>query len=58
MSVDLPEPEGPHSTIFSPARTVKFGDHHMHGMEGVRFYTKLKTITSKRPVRDPSSRPL
>ena len=26
-----------------------FGDHHMHGPEGVRFYTKLKTITSRWP---------
>ena len=28
-----------------------FGDQHMHGPEGVRFYTKLKTITSKWPTR-------
>ena len=27
-----------------------FGDQHMHGPEGVRFYTKLKTITSKWPT--------
>jgi len=26
-----------------------FGDQHMHGMEGVRFYTKLKTVTSRWP---------
>ena len=26
-----------------------FGDHHMHGPEGVRFYTSLKTITSRWP---------
>jgi malonate-semialdehyde dehydrogenase (acetylating)/methylmalonate-semialdehyde dehydrogenase len=26
-----------------------FGDQHVHGMEGVRFYTKLKTITSRWP---------
>jgi len=24
-----------------------FGDHHIHGPEGVRFYTKLKTITTR-----------
>jgi acyl-CoA reductase-like NAD-dependent aldehyde dehydrogenase len=24
-----------------------FGDHHMHGPEGVRFYTRLKTITTR-----------
>lgn len=27
-----------------------FGDHHMHGPEGVRFYTKLKTITTRWPT--------
>ena len=25
------------------------GDHAMHGKEGVNFYTKLKTITSRWP---------
>lgn len=24
-----------------------FGDHYVHGMEGVRFYTRLKTVTSR-----------
>jgi malonate-semialdehyde dehydrogenase (acetylating) / methylmalonate-semialdehyde dehydrogenase len=27
-----------------------FGDHCMHGPEGVRFYTRLKTITSRWPA--------
>jgi malonate-semialdehyde dehydrogenase (acetylating)/methylmalonate-semialdehyde dehydrogenase len=27
-----------------------FGDHHVHGMEGVRFCTKLKTVTSRWPT--------
>lgn len=27
-----------------------FGDHHMHGPEGVRFYTRLKTITTSWPT--------
>ena len=26
-----------------------FGDSNMHGMEGVRFYSHLKTITSRWP---------
>ncbi len=26
-----------------------FGDHYVHGMEGVRFYTRLKTITARWP---------
>jgi malonate-semialdehyde dehydrogenase (acetylating)/methylmalonate-semialdehyde dehydrogenase len=27
-----------------------FGDLHMHGMEGVHFYTRLKTTTSRWPT--------
>lgn len=27
-----------------------FADHHMHGDEGVRFYTKLTTITTRWPT--------
>jgi malonate-semialdehyde dehydrogenase (acetylating) / methylmalonate-semialdehyde dehydrogenase len=27
-----------------------FGDHHMHGHEGVRFYTRLKTATARWPT--------
>jgi malonate-semialdehyde dehydrogenase (acetylating)/methylmalonate-semialdehyde dehydrogenase len=26
-----------------------FGDVHMHGEEGVRFWTKLKTVTARWP---------
>ena len=26
-----------------------FGDSGMHGMEGIKFYTKLKTVTSRWP---------
>jgi len=27
-----------------------FGDHHMYGPEGVRFWTKIKTVTSRWPT--------
>jgi len=27
-----------------------FGDHHSHGAEGVRFYTRLKSVTSRWPT--------
>ncbi|TFV41374.1 CoA-acylating methylmalonate-semialdehyde dehydrogenase [Bradyrhizobium niftali] len=27
-----------------------FGDHHMHGPEGVRFNTRMKTVTSRWPT--------
>ena len=26
-----------------------FGDHSMHGTEGIHFFTKLKTVTSRWP---------
>jgi malonate-semialdehyde dehydrogenase (acetylating) / methylmalonate-semialdehyde dehydrogenase len=26
-----------------------FGDHHVHGPEGVRFYTRLKNVTARWP---------
>jgi len=26
-----------------------FGDHHIHGPEGVRFYTRLKTVSMRWP---------
>ena len=29
---------------------VLFGDHAMHGMDGVRFFTRLKTVTSRWPT--------
>ncbi len=27
-----------------------FGDHAMHGPEGVRFYTRIKTVTARCPT--------
>jgi len=27
-----------------------FGDHYVHGPEGVRFYTHLKTVTARWPT--------
>jgi malonate-semialdehyde dehydrogenase (acetylating)/methylmalonate-semialdehyde dehydrogenase len=43
-----PVPMAFHS--FGGWKASLFGDHHMHGPEGVRFYTKLKTITSRWPT--------
>jgi malonate-semialdehyde dehydrogenase (acetylating)/methylmalonate-semialdehyde dehydrogenase len=33
-----------------------FGDLHVHGTDGVRFYTRLKTVTARWPrgARGPS----
>ena len=45
INVPIPVPMAFHS--FGGWKASLFGDHHMHGPEGVRFYTKLKTITSR-----------
>jgi len=48
INVPIPVPVAYHS--FGGWKRSLFGDHHMHGPEGVRFYTKLKTITSRWPT--------
>jgi malonate-semialdehyde dehydrogenase (acetylating)/methylmalonate-semialdehyde dehydrogenase len=30
-----------------------FGDFHIHGPEGVRFYTRAKVVTTRWPAGDP-----
>ncbi|WP_028944777.1 CoA-acylating methylmalonate-semialdehyde dehydrogenase [Pseudomonas vranovensis] len=45
INVPIPVPMAFHS--FGGWKNSLFGDHHMHGPEGVRFYTRLKTITSR-----------
>jgi malonate-semialdehyde dehydrogenase (acetylating)/methylmalonate-semialdehyde dehydrogenase len=48
INVPIPVPMAFHS--FGGWKASLFGDHHMHGPEGVRFYTRLKTITSRWPT--------
>lgn len=47
VNVPIPVPVGYHS--FGGWKQSSFADHGMHGMEGVRFFTRLKTITSRWP---------
>jgi malonate-semialdehyde dehydrogenase (acetylating) / methylmalonate-semialdehyde dehydrogenase len=47
INIPIPVPMAFHS--FGGWKRSLFGDQHMHGMEGVRFYTKLKTVTSRWP---------
>ncbi len=47
VNVPIPVPVAYHS--FGGWKRSLFGDHHMHGAEGVRFYTKAKYITSRWP---------
>ena len=49
INIPIPVPMAFHS--FGGWKRSLFGDQHMHGPEGVRFYTKLKTITSRWPIR-------
>lgn len=45
INVPIPVPVAYHS--FGGWKQSLFGDIHMHGAEGVRFYTKLKAITQR-----------
>ncbi|MDF0605701.1 CoA-acylating methylmalonate-semialdehyde dehydrogenase [Neisseriaceae bacterium TC5R-5] len=47
INVPIPVPMAFHS--FGGWKASLFGDHHMHGPEGVRFYTRMKTVTSRWP---------
>ena len=47
VNVPIPVPVAYHS--FGGWKRSLFGDHHMHGMEGVRFNTRLKTVTARWP---------
>lgn len=48
VNVPIPVPVAYHS--FGGWKRSLFGDHHMHGPEGIRFYTKLKTATLSWPT--------
>ncbi|MFC4314569.1 CoA-acylating methylmalonate-semialdehyde dehydrogenase [Steroidobacter flavus] len=47
VNVPLPVPMAFHS--FGGWRSSLFGDHHIYGREGVRFYTRLKAVTQRWP---------
>ena len=48
VNVAIPVPIAFHS--FGGWKRSLFGDHHIYGMEGIRFYTRLKTTTSRWPA--------
>lgn len=47
VNVPIPVPVAYHS--FGGWKRSLFGDHAVHGHEGVHFYTKLKTVTARWP---------
>jgi malonate-semialdehyde dehydrogenase (acetylating)/methylmalonate-semialdehyde dehydrogenase len=48
INVPIPVPMAFHS--FGGWKNSLFGDHHMHGPEGVRFYTRYKAVTQRWPT--------
>ena len=49
VGVNVPIPVPMAFFSFGGWRRSSFSDHAMHGMEGIRFYTRLKTVTSRWP---------
>jgi malonate-semialdehyde dehydrogenase (acetylating)/methylmalonate-semialdehyde dehydrogenase len=49
VNVPIPVPMAFHS--FGGWKRSLFGDLHVHGPEGVRFYTRLKTVTTRWPTQ-------
>ena len=50
INVPIPVPLAYHT--FGGWKRSAFGDMNQHGMDGVRFYTKVKTITARWPEGD------
>jgi malonate-semialdehyde dehydrogenase (acetylating)/methylmalonate-semialdehyde dehydrogenase len=51
VNVPIPVPVAYHS--FGGWKRSGFGDHNQHGMEGIRFWTKVKTVTGRWPDGSP-----
>ena len=47
VNIPIPVPMSFYS--FGGWRNSLFGDLHVHGLDGVRFYTRIKTVTSRWP---------
>ena len=48
INVPIPVPLAFYS--FGGWKESAFGDHNQHGMDGVRFFTRLKTVTTRWPA--------
>ena len=51
VNVPIPVPMAFYS--FGGWKDSLFGDHHIHGPEGVRFYTRGKVVTTRWPDQAP-----
>ena len=52
VGINVPIPVPMAFFSFGGWKSSLFGDLHMHGMEGVHFYTRTKVITSRWPASD------
>lgn len=52
VNVPIPAPSALFS--FGGWKASLFGDHHMYGAEGFRFFTRLKTVTTRWPAGVPA----
>ena len=52
VGINVPIPVPMAFFSFGGWKSSLFGDLHMHGMEGVNFYTRTKVITSRWPTSD------
>jgi malonate-semialdehyde dehydrogenase (acetylating)/methylmalonate-semialdehyde dehydrogenase len=50
VGVNIPIPVPMAFYSFGGWRSSLFGDHHIYGMEGVRFYTRMKCVTQRWPT--------
>ena len=50
VGINVPIPVPMAFMSFGGWKASIFGEHHMHGMECVRFYTRIKTTTSRWPT--------
>jgi malonate-semialdehyde dehydrogenase (acetylating)/methylmalonate-semialdehyde dehydrogenase len=55
VGVNIPIPVPMAFFSFGGWKASLFGDLHMHGMEGVQFYTRTKVVTTRWPVAEGSS---
>jgi malonate-semialdehyde dehydrogenase (acetylating)/methylmalonate-semialdehyde dehydrogenase len=52
VGINVPIPVPTAFFSFGGWRNSLFGDQHVHGMEGVRFYTRAKVVTTRWPDAD------
>jgi len=55
VGINIPIPVPMAFFSFGGWKSSLFGDLHMHGMEGVQFYTRTKVVTSRWPLTEGSA---